>query len=332
MKAENGRVSEILCRNAPYHRLWVAFFSPFLPLTLTILFPDSLLAQDIAQVKKGVVKITAQADGKNRIGSGIIVKLEEDHAYIVTASHVIEGDQQPNVFFFSAPHRPFRARVLGLEGGNPAGLAALLVEGRLPSDLEALNLDQATSVSGGEPIMLIGFPRVEGSLWTVTTGTLSGRRGSALSFAGVADEGNSGGPVIFQGKVVGIVTEVGAKFNSAAPAVVARFALDGWGVRLPEEASRPPIDTAPEEAEQVATPRRCDRSSPGNTRAWASPFWAAWSAYRRSISKPVKRSAARMPITKAISASCKAVCTTIYSRGAPAHKRFKGSSATSSPN
>jgi hypothetical protein len=204
-------------------------------LLLAVLFPHALWAQDIAQVKKGVVKITAQVEGKNQIGSGIIVKLEEDHAYIVTASHVIEGDPQPSVMFFSAPHRPFRARVLGLEGGNPAGLAALLIEGKLPPDLHALNLDQTTSIGGGEAITLIGFPRLEGSLWTVTTGTLSGRRGSALSFAGVADEGNSGGPVLFQGKVVGIVTQVGAKFNSAAPAMLARFALEGWGVRLPKE-------------------------------------------------------------------------------------------------
>ena len=56
-------------------------------LILALLFPHALLAQDIAQVKKGVVKITAQVEGKNQIGSGIIVKLEEDHAYIVTASH-----------------------------------------------------------------------------------------------------------------------------------------------------------------------------------------------------------------------------------------------------
>jgi len=152
-------------------------------LLLAVLFPHALWAQDIAQVKKGVVKITAEVEGKNQIGSGIIVKLEEDHAYIVTASHVIEGDPQPNVMFFSAPHRPFRARVLGLEGGNPAGLAALLIEGKLPPDLRALNLDQTTSVGGGEAITLIGFPQLEGSLWTVTTGTLSGRRGSALSFA-----------------------------------------------------------------------------------------------------------------------------------------------------
>lgn len=206
---------------------------------LTAVVPSTLWANDIAQVKKGVVKVTAQVDGKHRVGSGVVVKVDDDHVYLVTASHVIEGDPQPNVFFYASPHRAYRARVLGLEGDDPAGLAALLVEGKIPADLVALHLDQATKVSGGEPITLIGFPRAEGAMWTVTTGTLSGRKGTALSFSGTADEGNSGGPVLFQGSVVGIVTQLGAKFNSAVPAVVARFALEGWGVRLTEEAKQP---------------------------------------------------------------------------------------------
>lgn len=61
-------------------------------LLLAVLFPHMLWAQDIAQVKKGVVKITAQVDGKNRVGSGVVVRLDKGHVYIVTASHVIEGD------------------------------------------------------------------------------------------------------------------------------------------------------------------------------------------------------------------------------------------------
>lgn len=229
-------------------RLHTSFrFPPCVLLLLTVLAPVNLNAQDIAQVKKGVVKITAQVDGKHRVGSGVVVKVDDDHVYLVTASHVIEGDQHPNVFFYASPHRAYRARVLGLEGGDPAGLAALLVEGKIPSDLVALHLDQATKVSGGEPITLIGFPRAEGAMWTVTTGTLSGRKGSALSFSGTADEGNSGGPLLCQNSVVGIVTEVGAKFNTAVPAVVVRFALDGWGVRLAEDVK--PLTTRPTEAE-----------------------------------------------------------------------------------
>lgn len=251
----SGKKSRSIFLDPPW--LWIAVFFLLLLLLLAILFPGSLLAQDLPRVKKGVVRITAQVEGKTRVGAGIIVKLEHDAAYILTASHVIEGDHDPQVTFFPDPHRPFRARVLGLEGGDPRGLAALRVEGKLPPDLYALILDQKTSVSGGEPVALIGFPRVEGTLWTVTTGTISGRKGSALSFSGIADEGNSGGPVLVQGKVVGIVTEVGQKFNYAAPAVTARFALEGWGVRLPEEPSLQAVESEGQGAKEATqgTPR-----------------------------------------------------------------------------
>ena len=296
----------------------------FVLLLLAILFPHVLWALDIAQVKKGVVKITAQVEGKSKTGSGIIVKLEEDHAYIVTASHVIEGDQQPNVMFFSAPHRPFRARVLGLEGGNPAGLAALLIEGKIPPDLQALDLDQTTSISGGEAITLIGFPRLEGSLWTVTTGTLSGRRGSALSFAGVADEGNSGGPVLFQGKVVGIVTQVGAKFNSAAPAMLARFALEGWGVHLSDEASAsPPDETEKAPKPSPTAPAVTGPKVAGEYQGLGSSASVAWSACKRTISNRERPSAVPMPTTRAISVQCKAMCKAMCSKGTPSLRRFK---------
>lgn len=204
-------------------------------LLLMLIGPMSLWAQNIGEIKKGVVKLRATVDGKVRVGAGVIVKLDKGAAYLVTASHVIEGDPHPQVMFFSEPHRPLKAQVLGLEGGDPRGLAALRVEGPLPDDLQALALDQLTKIDGGETVMLIGFPLAEGNDWTVTPGTMSGRKGSALSFAGIADEGNSGGPVLFQGKVVGIVTQVGQKFNFAAPAMTARFAIEGWGVRLPDK-------------------------------------------------------------------------------------------------
>ena len=55
--------------------------------------------ENIENAKKAVVKITSQAEGENRVGTGFIAKLDENTAYIVTASHVIEGEQQtPGLF------------------------------------------------------------------------------------------------------------------------------------------------------------------------------------------------------------------------------------------
>lgn len=66
----------------------------FALLLLAVGFPHLLLAQCTAQIKKGVVKIRATVDGKTRLGAGVIVKLGKDAAYIVTASHVIQGHSQ----------------------------------------------------------------------------------------------------------------------------------------------------------------------------------------------------------------------------------------------
>lgn len=198
---------------------------------------DSHSDPSIQTLKHGIVKISSTVDGKQRIGTGIIIQLDHDAAYIVTASHVIEGDQHPKVSFFSKPNRPVTARVIGLEGGDPRGLGALLIDGDLPSDLRALPLNQSLRVTGGEKVTLIGFPRVAGTTWAVTPGTVAGSSGRDLSFTAPADEGNSGGPLLMKGQVLGIITEVAGQFAHATPALIAKFALESWGVKFTENSS-----------------------------------------------------------------------------------------------
>lgn len=56
---------------------------------------------DTESLRKGVVRITAAPPGQSqKIGTGFIVRLEKDLAYIVTAAHVVSGDAQPRVQFF----------------------------------------------------------------------------------------------------------------------------------------------------------------------------------------------------------------------------------------
>jgi len=85
-----------------------ALLRGFLLLTL-LLDVSTSYAQGIEELKKGVVKITAQADGKTKVGTGFIVKVDADAAYIVTASHVIEGDPQPKVLFRGKESKSFPA-------------------------------------------------------------------------------------------------------------------------------------------------------------------------------------------------------------------------------
>lgn len=204
--------------------------------TLIYVFPVTANAEtktSIEDLKAGVVKITSNVGGKRQMGTGIIVNLEIDTVYILTASHVIEGDQEPQVTFYSDPNEPFTAKTVALEGGDPKGLAVLRIriKGRLPSGLRALYLDEKATINGGEQVMLIGFPRSIGTQWAVTTGTLAGQKGRDLTFSGAADGGNSGGPLLIEGKVVGVVTEKLGNFGYATPILTALYALKGWGVQ-----------------------------------------------------------------------------------------------------
>lgn len=91
--------------------------------------------QEIEQAKKAVVKVTSQAEGKNRVGTGFIARLDKDAAYIVTASHVIEGDSKPKVSFYPDAETQYDATVMGTEGDLPRGLALIRVRATLPPGL-----------------------------------------------------------------------------------------------------------------------------------------------------------------------------------------------------
>ncbi len=213
--------------HAQYGRLQACFLFGIVSVMFCLF--DVAWAQDIAQVKKGVVKITAQVEGKTKVGTGFIVRLAKDAAYIVTAAHVMEGDPKPTVTFFSNLQQSLVAQVVGIEGGDPQGLAALRVTGAIPEDVVALPLDQTTKVVGGEALTFIGFPRTLPP-WTVSTGTVSGLKGPTLAFQGLIEEGHSGGPLLLNGQVIGIVSETRDRFGYAVPVSIVAVALAGWRI------------------------------------------------------------------------------------------------------
>ncbi len=89
-------------------------------------------------------------------------------------------------------------------------------------------------MAGGEPVILIGFPGPLSTPWTVTTGSIGGLKGRELTFQAPVDEGNSGGPLLTKGKVVGVIAEAREKFGYAVPAPMVQLALKSWQVRPAE--------------------------------------------------------------------------------------------------
>jgi hypothetical protein len=189
--------------------------------------------ETVDHLKAGVVKVTSEVNDIPQTGTGIIVHLDENAAYILTASHVIEGDPQPHIYFYPQPNRSFSAKLVGMESDNPKGLAALLVEGPLPSDIHPLPFSSKPTVTGGETVTIIGFPVKARTQWAVSRGTIAGLEGTNFTFSGAADGGNSGGPLFIDDTVVGVITQKAGEFGFAFPSHFAKYALKGWGVKLP---------------------------------------------------------------------------------------------------
>jgi S1-C subfamily serine protease len=197
------------------------FFSIFL-------YTVSLSAQEVNILKTGVVKVKATTyEGKHRVGTGFIVQLEKDVVYIVTASHVVEGalNNEAEIEFFTRRNRVVPSKTIHMEGQNPRGLAILIVKENIPSGLSVLKLSSSNSVKDGDHVITIGFPRLSNVQWAVIGGNILGRSGSAITFSGAVDKGNSGGPLIKQGQVIGVVTQAKGKYAYAIPAEIAQITL-----------------------------------------------------------------------------------------------------------
>ena len=121
-------------------------------------------AQDLDALKAGVVKITANPSGGSRqIGTGFIVRVEPEALYIITAAHVIAGDANPEVEFFTKRHVPVKGAVLpGAEVNDDIrGLALVVLRGKdqIPESVTSLPFQTSPAlVSGGEIVLVIGHP------------------------------------------------------------------------------------------------------------------------------------------------------------------------------
>jgi S1-C subfamily serine protease len=191
-------------------------------------------AQDEAELRAGVVKIVSTLDGKRRTGTGFAVKADGTSVYLITAAHVIEGDPTPKVEFFTRQNTSVSAVVLKQD--LRYDLALLKAESPQPSLV--LRLETTAAPKTGDEVTTIGFPQTGGA-WLMSRADLAGRDGADLILSGGAiDEGNSGGPVIKGGKVIGVVQGLQGKFARAMPAAMVAGTLEGWGIAMAPEAGK----------------------------------------------------------------------------------------------
>jgi len=167
---------------------------------------QSALAEDLTSLKSGVVKISTKT---GQVGTGFIVRVEPEILYIITAAHVIAGDPQPEVEFFSKRNVPLNGTVLpGAElNDDLRGLALVVVRGKtdIPDGVAVLPFGKSDElVSGGEEALVIGHPG-DGGDWAILKRHISNRIGRDISLDPNVNARFSGGPIIVGDHIVGIV-------------------------------------------------------------------------------------------------------------------------------
>lgn len=190
---------------------------------LSSLIPGQVLAQDIS--RNSVIYVSCTLDGKNVTGSGVVI---DERGILLTARHVVMGP--------GATCRGSRgtsaidpSRILTVRRISQHHDAALLAF--TPDQDEVFKPIPYTRLVPGMPrigLVVHGFPsghRGEPVQNVGSIGTLVPDARGTIRSDTLTSEGMSGGPVVLDGKLVGIV--VGADFSplTAAPTNYAVLAI-----------------------------------------------------------------------------------------------------------
>ena len=201
-----------------------------------LVFASTTLAQDLDAIKAGVVKITTKT---GQVGTGFLVRVEPERLYIITAAHVIVGDLQPSISFFSKDlisggMGSVQGRVLAGAQVNDdlRGLAVVIVRGKepRPANISGLVFESSSQlVSAGKQALVIGHQGGGGD-WTVVKRDISNRIVHDITLDPGMASRFSGGPILVDGKVVGMVMANRGEFGLGVTHKSLLNYLDGIGI------------------------------------------------------------------------------------------------------
>jgi serine protease Do len=140
------------------------------------------------------------------LGSGVIVSPD---GYILTANHVVSGEEEIKVAFGDGSKKEYTAKVVGTD--PQTDIAVLKIDA---TNLPAITLGDSDQLEVGDVVLAIGNPYGVGQ--SVTMGIVSGLGRHYKEMSGYQDfiqtdaainEGNSGGALVdAEGRLVGINT------------------------------------------------------------------------------------------------------------------------------
>ena len=121
-------------------------------------------------------------------------------------------------------------------------LIAVRGRDKIPANLNALAFETDADLEGADEVVTIGFGQGQGD-WAVLKGQVISVDGRDVKIDGRIEEGNSGGPVLKDGKVVALITSSQRGLGLATPAQFVKFVLKSWGVDVTRVTAATPAAT-----------------------------------------------------------------------------------------
>ena len=144
------------------------------------------------------------------IGTGFFIK----NNYIITCSHCVENAKDIYIEIANEGQRKYKVKLIGL---CPEFDIALLKSVEYKNK-EYFQLGNSDKEFTGIEVVAIGFPLGQNNI-KITRGIVSGRQNGLIQTDTPVNPGNSGGPLLYNKKVIGIVKSGILKSNNIGYAV-----------------------------------------------------------------------------------------------------------------
>jgi len=177
---------------------------------------------NINNYKNKIIKVVSQSididykepykieDTSSSIGTGFFIK----DNYIITCSHCVEKARNVYIEVASEGKRKYKVELIGL---CPYFDIAILKSTEYKSK-EYFELDDSDKALSGTEVIAIGFPLGQNNI-KITRGIISGRQDGDIQTDTPVNPGNSGGPLLYNNKVVGIIKSIIKKSNNVGYAI-----------------------------------------------------------------------------------------------------------------
>ena len=242
------------------------------PTTTTTPKKTKSFADEVAQIRTGIVRIEVTTCAGSDIGTGFLLS----HRLVATVEHVIDSSRK--ITIKQNGRVVAHGTVIGADSARDVALVH--TDTAIPG-----HLFQLTSKAPrlGDDVAALGFPL--GLPLTVTRGSVSGtdrtipiegiRRRSLVQTDAAVNPGNSGGPLITDnGTVVGLVDLGTTKANGLAFAVSAKVAhalLAAWQA-APQPIANSSCPSTPPSSKQASPPNNSGTGSATVTSYTGSDF------------------------------------------------------------